>query len=165
MPGVHPHPVRDPAGHSFGCEDPVGEHSGWQPRDWQKLRPWLRGVDLFNHFYFWEAHEAWETLWREAPGNSDSKLFLQGLIQVTAALLKVHLRSVEGAVRLSTTGIEKLTSVSARNPSFMGLDVVGTTTKMRTYFSPLSSGVLPELDDGVPTLRLVADRPPGIAAL
>ncbi|MCX5745889.1 MAG: DUF309 domain-containing protein, partial [Proteobacteria bacterium] len=25
------------------------------------------GVDLFNHGFPWEAHEAWEPLWRAAP--------------------------------------------------------------------------------------------------
>ncbi len=160
VPGVHPHPVRDPAGHSFGHGAPFGEHPGWQPRDWSHLRPWLWGVDLFNHFYFWEAHEAWESLWGEARKDSDPKLFLQGLIQIAAALLKVSLRSSDGAARLSTTGIEKLTLVSERTPMLMGLDVIETTTTMRTYFSPLTNGILPELDEGVPRLLLSRDRLP-----
>ncbi|TGQ49534.1 DUF309 domain-containing protein, partial [Mesorhizobium sp. M1C.F.Ca.ET.210.01.1.1] len=24
------------------------------------------GIDLFNHGYYWEAHEAWEPLWHAA---------------------------------------------------------------------------------------------------
>ncbi|MER9007639.1 DUF309 domain-containing protein [Mesorhizobium sp. M0862] len=24
------------------------------------------GIDLFNHGYYWEAHEAWEPLWQTA---------------------------------------------------------------------------------------------------
>ncbi len=115
---------------------------------------------MYNHFYFWEAHEAWESLWGEAHQNSAPRLFLQGLIQIAAALLKVSLGSSDGAARLSNTGIEKLTLVSERTPSMMGVDVIETTTKMRTYFSPLTNGILPDLDEGVPRLLLSSDRSP-----
>ncbi len=159
VPGLHPHPVRDPGGHSYGNDIVAGEHASGRGADWRESAEWLWGVDLFNHFYFWEAHEAWESLWRDAEAGSDAKLFLQGLIQVSAALLKTHLGSVDGASRLSTTGIEKLSSVSERNPKFMGLNVIETVMNMRTYFSPLAEGVLPAIDDGVPPLRLCADGP------
>lgn len=161
VPGRQPHPTRHPDGHSFGQGEPFPAQPGWDPRDWQDRVAWLWGVDLFNRFYFWEAHEAWESLWRDAERDSDPRLLLQGLIQVAAALLKVELESLKGAARLAHTGIEKLNSVSARRPVLMGLDVAATANEMRTYFSPLYSGALPALNDGVPTLRLSVIRTPG----
>jgi len=43
----------------------------------------LEGIDHFNSRRFWEAHEAWETLWLEAESDLDQ--YLQGLIQIAAA--------------------------------------------------------------------------------
>lgn len=42
------------------------------------------GVELFNRAAFFEAHEALEDVWRDAP-HKDKK-FLQGLIQMAVAL-------------------------------------------------------------------------------
>src|SRR2546426_12089964 len=71
VPGLHPHPQRDPAGHSYQPKPALNRHAPWSIADWRTLDDWLYGVDLFNHFYFWEAHEAWEGLWaaveRETP--------------------------------------------------------------------------------------------------
>jgi hypothetical protein len=30
----------------------------------------LWGLDLFNHYYYWEAHEAWEGLWQVADRDN-----------------------------------------------------------------------------------------------
>ncbi|MGH9501381.1 MAG: DUF309 domain-containing protein [Terriglobales bacterium] len=42
------------------------------------------GIELFNRGHFFEAHEALEDVWRDAPRGE--KKFLQGLIQVAVAL-------------------------------------------------------------------------------
>lgn len=130
----------------------------WDPSEWRNLDNWLWGVDLFNRFYFWEAHEAWEELWTVSPRATSPSLFLQGLIQVSAALLKVHLRSTRGSRKLSVAGIEKLSQVSDTFPSFMGLDVVQTITEMEDYFRPLARDVLPLLDAHAPVLSLDTDN-------
>ena len=46
------------------------------------------GVDLFNRGAFYEAHEAWEEVWRST--TPEPRSFLQGLIQVAAALHMVR---------------------------------------------------------------------------
>ena len=43
-----------------------------------------RGIHLFNAERFFEAHEALEDAWREAP--AEDKKFLQGLVQLAVAL-------------------------------------------------------------------------------
>ena len=42
-----------------------------------------RGIALFNHGEFFEAHEVLEDVWRAAPPGE--KKFLQGLIQVAVS--------------------------------------------------------------------------------
>jgi len=129
-------------------------HADWNAADWSSLEDWLWGVDLFNAFYFWEAHEAWEGLWAAKQKDSLEKLFLQGLIQVAAALLKVHVGSLPGAVALSSEGLEKLERVATEVESFMGLDPHRTGTAFRQYFGPLAERTLPKLDASVPVLEL-----------
>src|SRR5262249_49365822 len=97
VPGLHPHPHRDPARHSYEPQPTLKRHAPWRVEEWRTLDDWLYGVDLFNAFYFWEAHEAWEGLWAAAGRDSAPALMLQGLIQIAAALLKTHLQVREGA--------------------------------------------------------------------
>jgi uncharacterized protein len=47
------------------------------------------GVDLFNHGFFWEAHEVWEAVWMTAAPNSARRQALRALIQMTNACLKL----------------------------------------------------------------------------
>jgi Domain of unknown function (DUF309) len=56
LPGKKPHPVRDPTGHSYHVEPiPVAAEASLGSD------AFLWGLDLFNHGYYWEAHEAWES--------------------------------------------------------------------------------------------------------
>ncbi len=41
--------------------------------DWLRCRDYLRGIDLFNHGYYWEAHEVWEGLWHTAGHRGRSR--------------------------------------------------------------------------------------------
>ena len=61
------------------------------------------GVDLYHAGYLWEAHEVWETLWKESRSD-----YYQGLIQMAAALIKVHIGQWSGAGRLIARARERL---------------------------------------------------------
>ncbi len=67
-----------------------------------------RGLHLHNDGAFFEAHEAWEELWR-AEQDIEHRRFLQGLIQVTAAFHKLFaMHRAENARSLLTRGLAKL---------------------------------------------------------
>jgi len=70
------------------------------------------GADLFNHGFYWEAHEAWESLWILAPPQSASRHGLQGLIQVAAAMLKATIRDWNAFARLTERAFAKLDAAS-----------------------------------------------------
>jgi hypothetical protein len=57
-------------------------------------------VDLYNRGYFWEAHEAWEGLWR-AAADPRERAFLQGLILCAAAALKAAMGRWASAASLA----------------------------------------------------------------
>jgi uncharacterized protein len=86
VPSRFPHPESDPAGHSFGVPRQIP--SSFDPVAWSTSREYLRGLDLFNHGYFWEAHEAWEGLWHACGRTGTTADFLKGLIKLAAAGVK-----------------------------------------------------------------------------
>src|SRR6516165_5519584 len=102
VPGRTPHPVSDPAGHSFGAkpERPAAP----DPARWRECRAYLRGLDLFNHGYYWEAHEAWEGLWLAAGRAGTTADFLKGLIKLAAAGVKSREGRPAGAVSRARRG-------------------------------------------------------------
>jgi len=83
-----PHPIRDPEGHLHGLPE---EKPHWQgPGAWRSCQEYLRGVDLFNHGYYWEAHEEWEALWHAAGRDTANADFFKALIKLAAAALKAR---------------------------------------------------------------------------
>jgi hypothetical protein len=123
VPGRTPHPVSDPAGHSFGAkpERPAAP----DPARWRECRAYLRGLDLFNHGYYWEAHEAWEGLWHACGRTGPTADFLKGLIQLAVAGVKVREGRPAGvaghaarAVELFHAAADRLGGADAR---FLGL--------------------------------------------
>jgi hypothetical protein len=94
LPGKNPHPVRDPTGHSYHVEPiPVAAEASLSSD------AFLWGLDLFNHGYYWEAHEAWEGLWRVADRNGTLRTIFKGLILLSAAGVKIRERKNAAAAR------------------------------------------------------------------
>ncbi len=88
VPGRAPHPVSDPAGHMH--DKPPERPPAPDADRWQDSHAYLRGLDLFNHGYYWEAHEAWEGLWHACGRTGPTADFLRGLIKLAAAGVKVR---------------------------------------------------------------------------
>lgn len=71
------------------------------------------GIDLFHHGFLWEAHEAWEGLWRAAPRGSTLAHGLRGLIQCAAGALKAETDRPQGLVRLAAKAQRELALAGA----------------------------------------------------
>lgn len=158
LPGTDPHPTRDPGGHSHGLVETPPPYR--DPDLWAENEDYLHGVDLYNHGYLWEAHEAWEGLWHVTKPDGDQALFLQGLIQCTAACLKIAMEQPRGLERLAELGTDKLTRVARnRGPHYMGLDLLDFAAEMRAFAAGEPSSVA-----GRPVLELeVAGVAPPVA--
>ena len=94
LPGREPHPVRDPTGHSYHVE-PIPLAA--EPSLGSDIFLW--GLDLFNHGYYWEAHEAWERLWQVADRDGPLRMLFKGLILLSAAGVKIRERKHVAAAR------------------------------------------------------------------
>lgn len=133
LPGVDPHPTRDPRGHSFS-EEPEEPAGYFAPGDWRANEDYLFGVDLYNHGFLWEAHEAWEGLWHSAKHDELQAEFLQGLIQCAAGVLKVRMQQPRGLARLTELGTARLERVCEHEGSpYMGADVAQLVEAFRAF--------------------------------
>lgn len=103
VPGLNPHPLRHPQGHSWtgGGAPPAPRWEG----DPVELR-W--GLDLLAARYPWECHEHFEGLWRPLPRDTPTSWWLQGLIQAAAAALKRHLGQEQAALTLLDAALGRL---------------------------------------------------------
>lgn len=107
--GHFPHPLRESAGH--GCHGPEPPAEAFRPQDWRDSATYLWGIDLFNHGYYWEAHEVWESLWHSVPRVSETAAFLKGLIKLAAAGVKMREGRPEGIRRHARRAAELFRSI------------------------------------------------------
>jgi predicted metal-dependent hydrolase len=112
------------------------------PERWQECREYLHGLDLFNHGYYWEAHEAWEGLWHARSRTGPTADFLKALIKLAAAGVKVREGRPQGVLYHARRAAELFQSVAA---TLGGVD---------THFMGLSLGDLRRLAEAIAT------RPP-----
>ncbi len=92
-----PHPRNHPEGHSRGLPEIVPPPL--DPERWRESENFLHGIDLFNHGYYWEAHEAWEGLWLAAGKTGPVSEMMKGLIKLAAAGVKARQAEPEGVRR------------------------------------------------------------------
>ena len=65
-----------------------------------------RGAELFNSGKYFEAHEAWEEVWKHSEGALRN--FSQGLIQIAAGCVKIQRRQPAAAARLLAKGMGRV---------------------------------------------------------
>ena len=77
------------------------------------------GIALFNQGRFFEAHEAWEEIWRST--TPEPRDLFQGLIQVAAALHQfLDLKRIDGPRRTLAKARRRLEPYA---PAALGIDV------------------------------------------
>ena len=112
-----PHPVTDPCGHSYSAvhDQPRGAlntpalpaHLTTDPASRRQTIAttlaadplWLYALDLFNGGWYWEAYEAWESIWHALGRTTPEARFVQGLIHLAAAAVKVREGKPAGVAR------------------------------------------------------------------
>jgi predicted metal-dependent hydrolase len=91
---------------------------------WHECRDYLYGVDLFNHGYYWEAHEVWEGLWHACGRGGTTGRFLKGLIRLAAAGVKAREMRTEGVRNHARRAAELFEQVEREAGStFLGLEL------------------------------------------
>jgi hypothetical protein len=87
---------------------------------WKESKTFLYAIDLFNYRYYWEVHEVFEKLWFITGKKSPEGIFIQGLIQLSVALLKKAQSNPVGVFRLAEKAIPKILS---QKGIYLGIEV------------------------------------------
>lgn len=142
-PGAPRHrPERTLPSHAF-----VPGRTPRPPGDGEEKGDFLWGIDLYHAGYLWEAHEAWEGVWKAAADPAEREL-LQALIQIAAALLKAHVGEEAGARKLAGRARARLRSVPDR---CMGVDVSDLLRQLDACFGvEIDWSRAPRLEPGAP---------------
>lgn len=111
VPGRTPHPERDVGGHGVRLSDAAAVPVA--PAAWASSPAFVYGVDLLNSGFPWEAHEAWEDLWRGYARDSDAGRLLGGLIKLAAAGVKARAGNARGVARNTAKADAYLARVTA----------------------------------------------------
>src|SRR5262245_41358414 len=131
VPGRTPHPVSSPEGHMRGHAPlDVGD-----PARWWNGEAFRTGLTLFNHGYYWEAHEAWEAVWKALPRNGTDSLFVKGLIKLAAGGVKCMEGNVAGAQRHFRRSVE-LINAGARTGAPFDIDELRALISAATVKPP-----------------------------
>jgi predicted metal-dependent hydrolase len=119
--GKFPHPESDSNGH--GHHRNLPHETVFDATNWRQSRLYLHAIDLFNHGYYWEAHETWESLWHLAGRRGTTADFLKGLIKLAAAGVKAREGRAEGVRRHAARAAELFANVKAvgNQANFCGL--------------------------------------------
>lgn len=134
VPGLHPHPFRDPDGHQhlhgLAWPSPL-----WAPDlDWRTDQPFLHGLDLFDQRFYWESHECWEAIWHEVDRAHVDRELLQALIQAAAFVIKRHTGSDRAARHLLERSTRRLGEVARRSGRVhRGVDVVALVARLQAF--------------------------------
>ena len=90
------------------------------------------GRNFFNDGHYFEAHEAWEEVWRQTRGPL--RLFYQGLVQAAVGLHHLAQGNMNGARSQLEKSISKLEQYPDK---FCGLDNLKLTADLRHILSEL----------------------------
>jgi hypothetical protein len=77
------------------------------------------GIEHFNAGRFFQAHEAWETCWKQAKGTEDEEFF-KGLSQLGAGYVHYRRGNPHGAQTLIARGVSR---IRPHGPSHHGVRV------------------------------------------
>ena len=119
--------------------------------EWQIFR---HGVALFNDGKFWEAHEAWEEVWKGR--TEESRIFFQGIIQAAAAYHLIVTRPRYGGARNNIA--KALATLELFTGNVLGIDVdelrraVQQSQRVLEELGEANIGAFP--GDAIPTITL-----------
>lgn len=125
VPKRFPHPISHPDGHSYSesghsADAPVTDATLSEPPSliaWPPPDDFLFGIDLFNHAFYWEAHEIWEQLWIACGRTGRDADFLKALIKLAAAGVKLREGNAVGITRHANRAHQLLQLVQSQLPA------------------------------------------------
>ena len=131
---MHPHPFSDPLGHSYGIVGDAIIREDELPR----MRGHRSSCPSRLDEYYWESHEAWESIWHAFGATGRQANFVKGLIKLAAAGVKAREGRAVGVKRHAGRAI-KIFDASAnadagRSDSCIGLSYAWLRSQVQLIF-------------------------------
>ena len=104
-------------------------------------------LDLFNNKKWYEAHDAFEEIWKGLYG--DERQIIQGILQVSVSQFHLSKGNLNGAMILLGEGLGRIKS---RVSVDLGLDLLSFCKSLEVLLEKLHSKV-PLSNDDVPLLK------------
>jgi hypothetical protein len=155
VPGLAPHPVSDPRGHLFGNVEPPAEEL--TAAAFSTNETYLVAIDLFNHGYYWEAHEEWEQLWHLAGRKGATADFLKGLIKLAAAGVKLREGRATGVEQHARRAAELLHAASTNGGEAASVMLGLRIAEIRKFALHLATNATEVVEDGKPNAARTID--------
>jgi len=111
---------------------------GRRPRPTEAHAGFDAGVDLYHQGYLWEAHEAWE-----AEFKGPDCVFVQGLIQLAAMLLKSHVGNEAGVRKLYA----KSRAILEGTEECRGIDAANLVAQLDRFYATRNWADAPRLSE------------------
>lgn len=108
----------------------MSRHDLEEPID--EAKAFHHGLHLHNTGQWFEAHEAWEDIWRPATGLKKS--FYQGLIQVAVVIEHIRRGNPRGMKSVYESCLTKFKDVPE---VYMGVNVPGVLAALREFITPI----------------------------
>jgi hypothetical protein len=105
------------------------------------------GRDHFNEGRFFQAHEAWETAWKQSKGTGDEEFF-KGLSQLGAGYVHYRRKNPHGTFTLLRRGIRRITQYGPRH---WGIDVTSLAEAARSQADEVETAA--RADRGMPDIE------------
>ncbi len=99
---------------------------------WQKSNRYLYAIDLFNFGYYWEVHEVLEKIWLEIGKTSMTGIFIQGIIQLSVAMVKKIELNSNGVARMRAKAIPKL---QTQNGIYLGIEIENLIAQFESFIN------------------------------
>ncbi|SMY06916.1 DUF309 domain-containing protein [Flavimaricola marinus] len=111
------------ARHTEGAFDPIraSVREGMSSKELARTEAFRAGLAFRASGHFWEAHEVLEPVWMACPPNSEPRAFVQAIIQLANAQLKLRMGKPRAATRLCQIALAHLDEV--RGEVVLGCDV------------------------------------------
>jgi len=124
---------------------------------WYESEDYRFGIDLFNHAFYWEAHEVFEALWHAAGRAGPTAELLQGLIKLCAACVKMR-QGQPGGARKHGSGASahfEYVATVASGDRYAGLALADLSAAAESFAALAATADTPSGADGGLEVELV----------
>lgn len=151
VPRLHPHPL--------SVEGYLSQH---RPKYKNFGEQFCYGVDLHNQLYFWEAHEVWEELWKDATfgekeKNRELSRFLQACIVLSASHFTAHVGRIAIAQEMLRKSEQWFTDKQVETQTITMSDEMGFVldiVRLQEDIQCLAENLANCTMDGIATIRV-----------